>query len=62
MYQNASTEPLSVIEANECNAQPGSLATTRFQACFNEIERLRARVEELELQNDAYAHEAKYPR
>lgn len=28
----------------------------------DEIKRLRARVEELELQIDAYEHEAKYPR
>lgn len=39
-YPNASTEPLEIIRLNECEADPG-LATQRFQACFNEIERLR---------------------
>lgn len=39
-YPTASMEPLSVIEANECLAAP-NLATSRFQACFLEIDRLR---------------------
>lgn len=47
MYPNASTEPLSVIEANECNTHHGSLATARFQACFNEIEQMRKALTEL---------------
>lgn len=41
MYDTASKEPLDVIRANECEASPG-LATSRFQALWNEIERLRA--------------------
>jgi len=41
-YDRASTEPLGVIEGNECHAHAGSLSTARFQACFNEIGRLRA--------------------
>lgn len=41
MYETASTEPLDIIRANECEARPG-LATSRFQALWNEIERLRA--------------------
>jgi hypothetical protein len=39
-YQNASTEPLEIIRHNECDAA-GGLATSRFQALWNEIERLR---------------------
>lgn len=39
-YPNASTEPLEIIRVNECDAEPG-LATARFQALWNEIERLR---------------------
>jgi hypothetical protein len=39
-YPNASTEPLEIIRVNECEANPG-LATSRFQALWNEIERLR---------------------
>lgn len=41
MYETASTEPLDLIRQNECEAN-GSLATSRFQALWNEIERLRA--------------------
>lgn len=41
-YPQASKEPLEVIRANECESQIGSLATSRFQALWNEIERLRA--------------------
>jgi hypothetical protein len=40
-YPNASTEPLEIIRANECEADP-SLTTKRFQALWNEIERLRS--------------------
>lgn len=39
-YPNASTEPLYIIRANECEA-PSDLATRRFQALWNEIERQR---------------------
>jgi len=41
MYDNASTEPLELIRANECD-HPNSndLATMRFRAFWNEIERL----------------------
>ena len=40
-YPRASTEPLDIIRVNECDANVG-LATARFQALWNEIERLRA--------------------
>jgi hypothetical protein len=40
-YPNASTEPLSVIEAHVCN-DDRSLSTSRFERLFNEIEKLRA--------------------
>lgn len=40
-YDTASTESLDIIRSNECEARPG-LATSRFQALWNEIERLRA--------------------
>ena len=40
MYDTASKEPLDVIRANECEGD-GNLATYRFQALWNEIERLR---------------------
>lgn len=43
-YPQASTEPLEVIRANECDAA-GGLATGRFQALWNEIERLQARID-----------------
>lgn len=46
MYDTASTEPLDVIRANECEASL-SLATRRFQALWNEIERLRSLAREL---------------
>jgi len=39
-YDTASKEPLEVIRLNECEASP-SLATSRFQALWNEIVRLR---------------------
>ena len=39
-YPRASTEPLEIIRANECEADV-SLATSRFQALWNEIERLQ---------------------
>lgn len=39
-YPHASDQGLDTIEANECNGD-GSLATRRFEACFNEIYRLR---------------------
>ena len=39
-YPDASTEPLEIIRVNECEADP-DLATKRFQALWNEIERLR---------------------
>lgn len=39
-YPNASTEPLEIIRANECEADL-NLATKRFQALWNEIERLQ---------------------
>lgn len=38
MYASASTEPLETIQSNECEAVPG-LATSRFQALWNEMER-----------------------
>lgn len=38
-YPRASTEPLEIIRVNECEADVG-LATTRFQALWNEIDRL----------------------
>lgn len=41
-YPNASTEPLDTIRANECEDQYPNLATKRFQAFWNEVERLRA--------------------
>ncbi|MCJ7761111.1 hypothetical protein MUP59_08245 [Candidatus Bathyarchaeota archaeon] len=44
-YDEASTEPLEIIEANECNGFP-FLATKRFRAVFNVIYRLR---EELDM-------------
>lgn len=40
-YQNASDEPLEAIKTNTCDAGGSSLATKRFQALWNEIERLR---------------------
>ena len=40
-YPLASEEPLDIIRRNECEA-PMSLVTSRFQALWNEIERLRA--------------------
>ena len=40
LYPGASTEPLEIIRSNECNAQQG-LATSRFQALWNEIIHLR---------------------
>lgn len=40
-YPHASTEPLEIIRVNECEAD-WNLATHRFQALWNEIERLRA--------------------
>jgi hypothetical protein len=46
-YQNASTEPLEIIRANECEATQYELATKRFQALWNEIERLRAGLEQV---------------
>jgi hypothetical protein len=46
-YPNASTEPLEIIRVNECESDPGSLATKRFQALWNEIERLRAELQSL---------------
>lgn len=45
-FPDASTEPLLIIERNECLSDIGSLATKRFQACFNEIHRLTALLEE----------------
>jgi hypothetical protein len=38
-YPRASTEPLEIIRVNECDADVG-LATSRFQALWNEIESL----------------------
>lgn len=40
-YPNASTEPLEIIRVNECDTDSASLATKRFQALWNEIERLQ---------------------
>jgi hypothetical protein len=39
-YPNASIEPLEIIRINECDAETG-LATSRFQALWNEIESLQ---------------------
>lgn len=41
-YDDASTEPLEIIRANECESHVGSLSTRRFRALWNEIERLRS--------------------
>ncbi len=38
-WPNASTEPLDIIEGNECQQQP-TLTVERFRRCFNEIARL----------------------
>ena len=43
-YPHASTEALNIIRSNECDAQD-NLATSRFQALWNEIERLQSRLE-----------------
>ncbi|NTJ67589.1 hypothetical protein G6M50_06395 [Agrobacterium rhizogenes] len=42
IYPDASTEPLEIIRSNECEYHIGSLSTSRFQALWNEIERLRS--------------------
>jgi len=47
IYEDASTELLDIIRANECESQVGSLVTQRFRAFWNEIERLRAALERL---------------
>lgn len=49
MYATASTEPLDVIERAECfeNYTATDITASRFQACFNEIERLRAALTEI---------------
>lgn len=47
-YPNASTESLEIIRVNECDCGDGSLATKRFQALWNEIERLREEVSDLQ--------------
>lgn len=54
-YPNASTEPLEVIRVNECDASQG-LATARFQALWNEIERLQALLK----QTRNYVHDDHY--
>jgi hypothetical protein len=46
LYPDASTEPLDVIEANECHYQVGRLCTSRFRRLFNEIRQLRTPVRE----------------
>lgn len=46
-YDRASTEPLEIIRVNECETDVGSLATNRFRALWNEIERLRSGVERI---------------
>lgn len=43
-WQRASSEPLHIIEANECPYRQEQLATQRFQRCFNEIARLQAKL------------------
>lgn len=40
-YPHASDEPLESIRRNECEAGDGHRVTRRFQALWNEIERLR---------------------
>jgi hypothetical protein len=40
-WNNASDEPLDVIERNECTPDPFSLCTKRFRRLFNEIAYLR---------------------
>lgn len=43
VYNFASSEPLEVIRADECNhAETRDLTAKRFKAVFNEIDRLRA--------------------
>ena len=43
-YLDASREPLVVIRSNECDSELGSLSTRRFQALWNEFDRLRAKL------------------
>src|SRR3972149_2234923 len=57
MYTDfVSDEPLDIIQANECEAQPG-LATNRFRRLWNEIERLRDELAAKEIELN-YAAEA----
>ncbi len=37
-YTAASTEPLEIIRANECENDVGSLSTARFRRLFNELD------------------------
>ena len=53
-YPNASTEPLDVIEANECG-HDWQLATLRFERCFNEIESLNNQIAELKAELEIHA-------
>lgn len=48
-----SSEPLSIIRANECDANPYHLATKRFKRVFKELDAAKARQQELEAQNKA---------
>lgn len=52
-YPRASTEPLEIIRVNECEADPG-LATNRFQALWNEVERLQTQVETLQNRDERW--------
>lgn len=46
-WENASTEPLSVIESNECRYHDYELATKRFRRVFNELRQRDAEIARL---------------
>lgn len=52
-YPNASTEPLEIIRVNECEDYP-NLATKRFQALWNEIERLQDALRDIQREAMAF--------
>ena len=51
---DVSDEPLSVIQANECEYRLSTLATRRFRRVFNEIESLRGELADMTRERDAW--------
>ena len=47
MYENPSKDSLAIIEDSECRQDPRDLTAQRFRSCFNEIERLRATLDQI---------------